>query len=132
MKESRKRTEEEVVVQAGIKVILGGKEYQVKPLVIRDSRLWRAKLASLLSELPKYAKVKSDSPDEFREALNAIMVSMPDTICDLFFDYAKELNREEIEQKATEAEVAKAFEQVVEIAFPLVQSMSSALERASR
>lgn len=132
MKESKGRTEEEIVVQAGIKVILGGVEYQVKPLVIRDSRLWRAKLVKLLAELPKYAKVDSDSPDEFGEALTAIMVSMPDTICDLFFEYAKDLDREKIEAVATEAEVAKGFEQVVEIAFPLVQSMTKAMKQVSQ
>ena len=126
------RTEEQKIIQEPLRVILGGEEYKVKLLVIKESRQWRVKLSALLSSLPKYANVTSDSPDEFGEALNAIMVSMPDTICDLFFDYAKDLNRDEIEEKATEAEVGKAFEQVVEIAFPLVQSMTEAMKKVSQ
>lgn len=132
MKEPKKRTEEEIVVQAGIEVVLGGEKYQIKPLVIKESRDWRKKLVNLLSELPKYAKVDTDTPEEFGEALNALMVDMPDTICDLFFAYAKDLSRQEIELKATEAEVAKAFEQVIEIAFPLVRSAGATIAKVSR
>ncbi|MBA7640132.1 hypothetical protein ES703_47797 [subsurface metagenome] len=122
------RTEEEKIVQSGIKVILGGEEYLIKPLVIRDSREWRAKVVKLLAPLPGYTEANSDNPDKFSEALNAIMVTMPDQIVELFFDYAKDLNRDDIESKASDAEVAKAFEQVVEIAFPLSQSMVVAME----
>ena len=126
------RTEEEKIVQAGISVILGGKEYSVAPLVIRDSREWRKGVIKLVSSLPKYAKVTSDTPDEFGEALKAIMVDMPDTVVDLFFQYAKELNQEEIEAVATDAELAIAFEQVIEIAFPLAQSMAKTMAKISQ
>lgn len=126
------RTEEEKVTQAGIEVILGGVEYSIAPLVIKDSREWRKGVVSLLSSLPEYAKVTTDTPDEFRDALNAIMVALPDKVTDLFFLYAKALNREEIEKKATDAELSKAFEQVVEIAFPLAQSITKTMERLAQ
>ena len=118
-----KRTEEEIVIQAGIKVILGGREYSIRPLVIRESREWRAKVVKFLTPLPQYAAATSDNPAQFIEALQALMVTMPDEVIDLFFDYARELDREEIEKVATDTEVAKAFEQVVEQAFPLSQSV---------
>jgi len=121
------RTEEDKIVQAPLKVILGGREYEIRPLVIKDSREWRAKVVKLLAPLPQYTKATSDKPDQFMEALNAIMVTMPDQVCDLFFDYARELDREAIEAIATDAEVAKGFEQVIEVAFPLSQSMVTAL-----
>jgi hypothetical protein len=121
------RTEEDKIVQAPIKVTLGGKKYEVKPLVIKDSREWRKRVVQFLSPLPQYTNVTSDKPEQFMAALNAIMVTMPDQVTDLFFEYAKELNREEIEAIATESEVAKAFEQVVEVAFPLSQSMVTTL-----
>ena len=126
------RTEEDKIVQAGISVILGGKEYKIAPLVIRDSREWRKEVVGLLSSLPKYVNATTDTPEKFSEALNALMVALPDKVVDLFFSYAKDLDREEIEQVATDVEVAKAFEQVVEIAFPLAQSVTRTMEKLSR
>ena len=42
------RTEEEKLCKAAIVVVLGGKEYQIEPLVIRDSRVWRGQVAKAL------------------------------------------------------------------------------------
>ena len=126
------RTEEDKVVQAGIEVILGDEKYTIRPLVIRDSREWRKGVVELLSSLPEYVNVTTDTPDEFRSALNAIMVALPDKVVDLFFQYAKELDWQKIEAIATDAELAKALEQVVEIAFPLAQSMTKTMERLAK
>lgn len=126
------RTEEDKVVQAKVCVILGGEKHYITPLVIKDSREWRKGVVGLLSSLPEYAKVTTDTPDEFKEALNAIMVALPDQVTDLFFLYAKDLNREEIEGKATDAELAKAFELVIEIAFPLAKSLTKTMEHLAQ
>jgi len=126
------RTEEDKVVQAGIKVVLGGTEYSIAPLVIKDSREWRKGVVSLLSSLPQYTNVTTDTPDEFGDALNAVMVALPDKVTDLFFLYAKDLDREEIEKTATDTELAKAFEQVVEIAFPLAQSVTKTMKHLAQ
>lgn len=126
------RTEEDVITQAGIEVVLGGSKYSVKPLVIKDSREWRKQVVALISKLPQYTSVTTETPDEFEEALNAIMIALPDQVTDLFFNYAKDLDREKIESEATDVELAKAFEQVVEIAFPLAQSATKTLARLSQ
>ena len=126
------RTEEDILTQAGIKVILGGVEYDIAPLVIRDSREWRKKVVDLISELPKYAEVTTDTPDEFGDALKAMLVATPEKVAALFFEYAKDLKKEEIEAVATDMELAKAFEQVIEIAFPLAQSMTKTMEHLAR
>ncbi len=126
------RTEEQKIAQASLKIVLGGKEYEVKPLVIRDSRVWRAKLAETLGMLPQYANVTTDTPDKFQGALNAMLVAMPDQVVDLVFAYGKELNRDEIEGEATDTEIAKAFEQIVEVAFPLARSMVGAMAKLSQ
>ncbi len=116
------RTEEEKLTQDGIVVILGGKEYSIAPLVLRDSRKWRKGVVGIMASIPQYASVTTDTPDEFGAALNAIMVALPDKVIDLFFGFAKDLDRKEIEGIATDVEVAKAFEQVIELAFPLASS----------
>lgn len=127
-----KRTEEEIVAQAPITVTLGGKPYEIKPLVIRDSRKWRTKVVEVLSTLPAYAKVTTEDTELFGEAINAMLGVMPDKVIDLFFAYAEDLNQEEIEAVATDAELAVAFEQVVELAFPLANSLVGTMVKLSQ
>ena len=117
------RTEEQKAFQEPIKVILGGEEYDVKPLVIKYSRPWRKAVIELIATLPKYATVDTDKPDEFAEAVKVLMVESQDAIIDLFFDYAKDLPREQIEEVATESEVAIAFQGVMALAFPLSETL---------
>ena len=117
------RTEEEKVCKAPIVVVLGGKEYQIEPLVIRDSRVWRGEVAKALGQLPKYAKVTSDDPEGFEQAMKVMLVENPEQVLDLFFSYAKSLDRDEIEDVASDAEIATAFEEVAAVAFPLAGSL---------
>ena len=125
------RTEEQIVSRTPIVVVLGGEEYSVKLLVIEDSRKWRGEVAKLLASIPQYANATTDDSVAFEKVMTAMVVGMPDTITDLFFQYAKDLNRDEIEGVATDAEMAKAFEEVVSIAFPLVGSMNMLAEKIS-
>ena len=126
------RTEDQKVSQDPITVTLGGKEYEVKPLVIVESRKWRKEVAGLLASLPEYARIDTSDIDAVQGAVGKLLSSMPDSIIDLFFQYAKELPREEIEKVATDAEVAEALTQVVSIAFPLVNSLTTLVERMSQ
>ena len=104
------RTEEDKLTQAGFQVILGGKKYDVAPLVIRDSREWRKKVIALIAPLPT-------------------LLEMPDQVIDLFFEYAKDLDKKEIESVTTDEEMAKAFMEVVAFAFPLADSPAEVLRR---
>lgn len=126
------RTEEDKILRSPITVVLGGEEHKVSPLVIRDAREWRKKFAQLLGKLPAYAATTTDDAKGFEVAIVAMLVGMPDEMADLFFAYAKDLDREAIEASATEAELAKAIEVVLEIAFPLVGSMTGALRKMSQ
>jgi hypothetical protein len=126
------RTEEEILLQESIEVVLGGKKYKIRPLKIRESREWRKKLAELLGVLPSYANVTTDNPEEFKGAISAMMVALPDQVTDLFFAYAKDLDRDAIEDAATDMEVAEAFKKVVTIAFPLAQALPEVAEKLSQ
>ena len=126
------RTEEEKLVQAPIEVTLGGEVYKVSLLVIRDSREWRKKIISLIAPLPGMLATNTEDPDKFSDVLTTMMVTMPDQVADLFFEYAKDLDRETIEANATDNELAKAFEKVVEVAFPLVESLPKVMGRLAR
>ncbi len=106
------------IPQGSVKVTLGGQEYEIKPLVIKESKVWRKKVIKLLSSFSKYAEVTLENPKDFSEALATALMTMPDQMADLFFEYAKELNREEIEEVAFDYEVIEAFGKVSELAFP--------------
>ncbi len=148
-----KRTESDKLAQADIEVILGGEKYSIPPLVIRDSRIWRQKVVTIMARLPEYLEGKSElsqpvkgfmpwlkglvgrRPSDsvnFEEALKSILITMPDTTLDLFFEYAKGLDRAKIEKKANEFEIAEAFSLVVEVAFPLARSLPKAMGRLSQ
>jgi hypothetical protein len=126
------RSEEDKVCQSPLEVILGGETYEVKPLVIAEARKWRKEVAKLIGSLPRYANVTTDAPDAFADAIGGLLVAMPDAVGDLFFGYARDLDREAIEQVATEAELAKAFEQVMEIAFPLARALGTAMGKMAQ
>lgn len=128
------RTEEEKVARAPVLVILGGKEYPIKPLVIRESREWRRKAIKLIAPLPNLVttKLDTDDPEVFEAGLTQVLITMPDEVADLFFDYAKDLNREEIEDEATDIELAAAFEEVAKLAFPLAESLPNLMKRVSQ
>jgi hypothetical protein len=117
------RTEQEKLTQSPITVVFGSKEYPLRPLVIKESREWRQKVISLMTALPPLTKVTSDEPDKFKSAIEELLITMPDTVVDLFFAYARDLNREEIEAVATDSEMAVAWEKVVQLAFPLLQGL---------
>ena len=127
-----KRTEEEKLAKASLKVMLGGQEYEIKPLVIRDSRPWRKDVADTLASLPVDTKVTTKDIDLFGKVIKSSLFEMPNKVIDLFFGYAKDLDREEIEGIATDGEMAKAFLEVVEMAFPLAKSLMGGMETLSR
>jgi hypothetical protein len=64
--------------------------------------------------------------------MSAMLKEMPDEVVDLFFEYAKDLDRSKVEGEANDAEVAKAFSQVIEIAFPLFTSLATTMEKLGR
>ena len=124
-----KRTEEQKVIQATIEVILGGKEYKIAPLVIRDSREWRKKVIKLISPLPGLINIKTDDLDGFGEALTQLLVTMSDEVLGLFFEYARDLDRDVTEAEATDAEIRDAFAEVMKVAFPLAEALPATLRQ---
>ncbi len=117
------RSEEDKLAKASIPMIFGGKTYEVSPLVIRDSRAWRKKLAEVIGGTSQHFGVTVENPELFGQALNVLVVANPDAMIDLVFQYAPELDREVIEAEATEAEFSTAWAQILQVTFPLARSM---------
>lgn len=128
---SQKRSEDQILTQAPIMVSFGGKQYELKPLVIKESREWRKQFAAVLGDLPLFVNV-ADTTKHFQEVINGMFLDVPDKVIDLIFAYAKDLPREEIEAVATDVEMSVAFESILEVAFPLSRSMMGATAKLSQ
>ncbi len=123
------RTEDQIVAQSPITVILGGKEYEVKLLNIREAPEWRKQVIKLIAPLPGLVGISSDNEEEFGKALTSLLCGLPDQVADLFFAYAKDLPREEIAEEANEFELKAAFEGVMKIGFPLAEVAPDVMAR---
>jgi len=106
---SEKRTEEDKLNRAPLKVELGGKEFEIKPLVIKYSGEWRKKALPLISFLINYTR---GSQEDMEDQVAELFTTRTDAILDSFFEYARDLNREEIEGIATDGEIISAFMEV--------------------
>jgi hypothetical protein len=113
------RTEEDKLVQSPVKVILGGKEYLIKPLPIKYSLPWVKKVIPLIADAIGMSNITSDDAQAFAGALNEVMISRPEQLCELFFEYARELDKAEIEEVASSREIVTAFEEVLAFERPL-------------
>ena len=106
------RTEEQKILQEGVKVILGGKEYEIKPLPIKYSSEWRKKSIPIIVYFMELAQIKDTDSKDARGKMADLFTSKLDAIQDSFFMYARDLNRDEIEEVATDAEIVMAFMEV--------------------
>jgi len=111
------RTEEQKLLQEGTVVILGGEEVKIRPLVSRYSGEWRKKSIPLITSLLAYEHLKdtAGNTEEVREFLNEFFTTKTDQIIDSFFEYARELKREEIDLIATDGEIITAFMEVFNV-----------------
>ncbi len=118
-----KRTEEEKLTQAPIMVTLGGKGYNIAPLVMKYSREWRKNALPLITYLVEYAR-KND--EQGLDAIGEFFTTKTDEIIESFFEYARELNREEIEGIALDGEIITAF---MEVFHAFVSPLSKAAKK---
>lgn len=126
------RNELDKVSQQPVTVTLGSKEYQVKPLPIKHSIPWCRAVVDLLKNLPEYAQVTVDTGEQYKIAVQEVMINSPSKIVDLFFQYAHELQRELIEGEASSAEIMAAFEAVLGLELPFLGAMAKAMTKISQ
>ena len=130
------RTEDQIVAGEPLRVTLGGKQYEIKPLKINAQYQWRKRFYEEFSKAaqPFLSKRKpgllarlmgKDETDQFVEGLRVALLDVPERISDLFFAYAPYLPRAEIEETATEVELVRAFKEVVQLGFPFVEMLKT-------
>lgn len=110
------RTEEQKIIQDNLDVTLGGKLYSIAPLVMRYSREWRKKSLPIISFLMRYTRLAEDKEggitEDIQQAFDELFTTKMDDIIESFFEYARELPREEIEESTTDGEILLAFMEV--------------------
>lgn len=126
------RTEEQKVVQETLKIPLGEKIEEVRLLTIKEARAWRVRVAEALAQVPALASVDAKDPEKFKAGVDGIFSTIPDLVLDLFFDYARDLDRDAIEEVATDSQLALGFAQVAEVAFPLVSGLVGTMGKLSQ
>ena len=125
------RTEDQILLQQPFEVVLAGKPYTIALLPIRPAVAWRAKVAPVFADFIGAQSISTDDADAFKAGISKILVDGPEKLLDLFFEYAVDLDREEIEATANEWEIAAAFEQIARavIAPPLLRALMKAGEQ---
>ena len=125
------RSESDVLLMKPFEVVLGGNPYTIELLTIRAAAAWRRKVVPIISSVLLLEDISS-STDGFGDGLVAYLADKPDTLMDLFFEYAVDLDRDEIETTATEWEVGEAFRQIVSAVMPppLLTALNGAVEKA--
>jgi len=103
------RSEEDKLTQAPLIVTLGGKPFEVAPLVIKYSREWRKKSMPLITFMINYSRL---SEDDMEDGIQELFGTKTDEIIESFFEFARDLDREEIEGIATDGEIILAFMEV--------------------
>jgi len=117
------------VTQAPVIVVLGGESYEIKPLVIKLSREWRREFVKLVQDIPALANGDIENTEQFGDIMTKLMVELPDRTAKLVAQYCQ-IEFTKFEEMATDAEIEVAFQEVVKLAFPLVTSLTGAVQMA--
>lgn len=140
------RTEEQKIIQEPIQWKIGDTTHSIPLLKIKQSKLWKQEWWDAISGSGGYKETvqkienlrKTEaSAEEMQEVLSkgfhTLLIGQSDIVIDLVVSYIKmsgcELTRETIEDEATEADVAVLWEQINEVAFPLVTSLANAMSK---
>lgn len=123
----KERTEDDILSQAPVKVKLGEKEYELKPLTCRKAREWRLKLSESLSVITA-SFGQSPEPGNLGPALTSALISFPEKLLELVFAYEPSLPRETILDEATEEQVASAFSVIMKLAFPFLGQLATTVQ----
>jgi hypothetical protein len=115
-----------------IEIELGGQTYDIKPLPMRQSRMWREKFSEPIQAILGLLRHAEDDllDDEQNVNMRAVAVLLsgadlvlksPDVLVEALFAYSDELadKRAEIEEAATDEEaLAALWEVVTKLAYP--------------
>ena len=110
-----------------VTVTLGGKAYTVAALPIRQSKVWRDKLAQPFTQITHALEgAGTVEINQFGDiaglvrSLSGTLLGAIDTVLELMFDYSPELaaDRDAIEENAYDEEALDAFAAILGLVYP--------------
>jgi hypothetical protein len=128
------RTESEMLSRSPLKAQLGGKTYELKILTILKAQAWREAMFKEAADAIAVLSTEVVDMPILISGLNTVLLRFPEKLLGLLFTYAPDLPREEIENSATEEELAIVLSAVMKVAFPfgpILKAMQSAVQLAA-
>lgn len=124
------RSETQKLSMEPISVTFGTEKYELKLLRTLKQREWRKKLVAQLGAILGNFSLDANSANVnvFQGGLVSALVSSPEKIADLLFDYAPDLPKEKILDESTEEQIVAAFSEVMEVAFPFLAVLKMTTE----
>lgn len=122
-------------------ITLGGVEYPVRALPMRQAREFRQGFGELVNSLAGALRaVNSTNIDNFDtvagliDSLGDLLIGSIDQIAEYVFSYSPEIaaDRERIENEATDTEMIAAFREVLALLYPFGGLMNSLTGRPGR
>lgn len=126
------RTDDQKLAMAPLKVRFGAKEYEIKLRRIGAAQRWREQFIKQMSEIVGQLKVEAGTAEAFMGGLGFVFLRFPEKMAELVFSYAPDLPREIIEgdseDAGSEEQLACAFRQIIQVAFPFVQELGLVMQ----
>lgn len=123
-KEVGERSDADIVDRKPLKLKFGEVEYEVPILNIGKSRTWREGLVKAYGEI----LTKIGQPAAGQNSMDGLLgylLTFPETTINYVFDYAGDkLPKEAILDEATDEQVARAFSQIMRVAFPFFSHLA--------
>lgn len=113
-------------------VALGGREYTLRPLGLREAVAWRTALETALG--PVFGASGAPQIGQIGEAVRAVAASVtPNAMVEFVLGWADDLDedRERILDTSNDAEIAEAFSACLDLAYPFRSSPTQAGRSAS-
>jgi len=119
------RTEMEKLIQQPVEIILGGGKYTISPLPIKHSIPWVKKLLKLYTASISLNELEIKEPADVGKVILQALAESPEQLVELFWEYAKNLDRVKLEEIASSSEIMAAFQEVLEFEKPFLSGMTA-------
>lgn len=124
----RSRTEEQILTQAPVKVKLGDKEYDLKPLRLKKQWAWRTLFMDTVNQI--FPDKEGDAA-AVKEGVGVLLKQYPEKVMDLICAFAPDLPRATVEEDATEEQVLLCFQEIYALAILPIVAQAAAMKTAA-
>ena len=130
---------DQVVTKPSATITLGGADYTIEALPMKRARAWRAEfqkpLETIIGVLQNADNIEINGAADIAALLNqlgGLLLGSMDILANALFKYCPYLNRDEIEETATDEEALAALWEVLKLAYPFGNLVAMVSRGAAR